>query len=267
MACLEPIGDQLSSTLGGNPDVQPEEADIYTLGIVYNPNFVEGLSLTLDYWNIALTNAITGLGEQLILDSCAATGQHCDKITRYTSGVLAGNSKDIDNRTTNVGGIDSSGYDFNIKYTTEIELGALSFNLDSTYYDTYDITQADESVVKNAGFYLRNSGDGNFPRVKSNFDARLTRDDWAVSYSIRYISSVKEPFSEIVDGGSRDISASVVHDARFTYFMDGMSASFGVNNMFDRDPPYADTGFNDNTDPRTYNTQGRHLYVSLGLTF
>ncbi|MFT5814308.1 MAG: iron complex outermembrane receptor protein, partial [Psychroserpens sp.] len=36
---------------------------------------------------------------------------------------------------------------------------------------------------------------------------------------------------------------------------------------FDEDPPYADTGFNDNTDPRTYNTQGRHVYVTLGLSF
>jgi len=284
-----PIGDQLSSTRGGNINLQPEEADIFTAGIVYSPDFVEGLSLTLDYWDIQITNAISTLGEQLILDSCAATGEHCDKITRHGPGPLYGNSSDIDDRTTNVGGVDSSGYDFNIRYTTDIEGGALAVNIDTTYYDTYDITQANGDIVQNAGMFLRNSGDGNFPEWKTNVDIRYSRDDWSASWAIRYIGAVDETIDSLVDEAdlgdyysgygrvfvakdnayniTREIKAQVIHDVRFSYFMDNMNVTVGLDNVFDEEPPYADTGFNDNTDPRTYNTTGRHVYVTLGLTF
>lgn len=271
-AGFEPIGDQLSSTRGGNAGLTPEEADILTIGAVYSPDYVENLSFTLDYWDIEITNAISTIGEQLILTKCATEGVFCDKITRYTSGPLNGNSSDIDDRNVNVGGVISSGVDFNIRYSTDIELGTLKFNLDTTYYDTYEITQADGSIVVNDGWFLRNSGDGNFPEIKSNLDISLNNDDWSASWSTRFIASVKEPFDANADettapGEHRNIGSSVIHDARFTYFMDNVTATFGVDNIFDQDPPYADTGFNDNTDPRTYNTVGRHLYLSVGVSF
>jgi iron complex outermembrane receptor protein len=259
-----PIGDQLSSTRGGSQELQPEEADIFTAGIVYSPDFSEDLSLTLDYWDIKITSAISTLGEQLILTSCAASGEYCDKITRFgVDSPLYGNSIDIDDRTTNVGGVESSGYDFNVRYSTDLEGGTITFNVDTTYYDTYDITQANGAVIENAGYFYRNSGDGNFPKWKTNADVRYTSDDWSAAWSVRYIGDVKETFGD----GFRTIDKQIINDARFSYFMDNMTASIGLNNVFDEDPPYADTGFNDNTDPRTYNTQGRHVYVTLGLSF
>lgn len=264
-AGFEPIGDQLSSTRGGNTELQPEEADIFTVGVVYSPDFVDGLSFTVDYWDIEVTNAISTIGEQLILDKCAESGLYCDKITRYTSGILAGNSSDIDDRNVNVGGVDSSGIDFNVNYVTEVSFGALKFNLDATRYDTYDITQADGSVVENAGWFRRNSGDGNFPEWKTNFDVRLNKDDWSASYAIRYIGEVEEPFGN--EAGQRTIDSQTIHDARFTYFFDNFTTTVGLNNIFDEDPPYAETGFNDNTDPRTYNTTGRHVYLTLSAAF
>jgi outer membrane receptor protein involved in Fe transport len=263
---FEPIGDQLSSTRGGNPEVGAEEADTITLGVVYSPGFVEGLSFTVDYWDIDISNAISSLGEQLILDNCAATGQYCDKITRYGSdSLLYGNSSDIDDRTTNVGGVTSSGYDFNARYSTELFSGNLSLNLDATLYDTYDITQADGSVIENAGYFYRNSGDGNFPEWKTNVSASYAQDDWLVNWSVRYIGEVEEPYD--VESGFRTIDSQMINDARFTYFMDNFTATLGLNNVFDEDPPFAETGFNDNTDPRTYNTTGRHVYVNLGVKF
>ena len=291
-AGFEPIGDQLSSTLGGNPNLTPEEADTLTLGIVYSPSYVEGLSVTLDYWDTQITNAITTVGEKLILDKCSETGQYCNQITRFGSdSLLYGNSIDIDNRNVNVGGIDSSGFDFNVRYNTDISLGNLSINLDSTRYDTYQITQADGSVLENAGFFNRDSGDGNFPEWKTNMTATLRAADWSATYAIRYIGEAEENFTnieidelsnvnsafrveEVIVSGSLDsydvirtIDAQVIHDVRFTYFMDNLTTTVGLNNVFNEDPPYAATGFNDNTDPRTYNSSGRHVYVSFGLAF
>lgn len=293
---FEPIGDQLSSTRGGSISLQPEEADIFTAGVVYSPDFVEGLSLTLDYWDIEITDAISTIGEQLILNKCANEGVFCDKIVRYgADSDLHGNSQDIDDRTTNVGGVDSSGYDFNIRYSTELEIGALSVNMDTTFYDTYDITQADGSIVENAGAYYENGGDGNFPEWKTNLNVSLQTDNWSAAWAVRYIGKSEELWGnetvgDIADNGGlfpsfkteavtnaagdiisydlfRDVDAQVIHDIRFTYFMDNVNTTIGLDNVFDEDPPFAATGFNDNTDSRTYSSTGRHIFVSVNMSF
>jgi iron complex outermembrane receptor protein len=287
-----PIGAQLSSTRGGNDGLQPEEADTFTVGVVYNPSFIENLEFTLDYWDIELTNAISTVGEQLILTNCANRGVDCDKITRHgADSLLHGNSSGIDDRTANVGGIDSSGYDVNVRYSMETGLGLLKFNLDTTYYDTYDKTQADGSVVEHAGFYWdASSGDGNFADIKANLSVGLQNDDWSANYTVRYIASVTELVANVdvvdpinasftskevfVKGIStdtkdvfREVGSSVVHDVRFSYFYEDYSVSLGVDNVFDRDPPYMASGFNDNTDPRTYATSGRHVSLALSAKF
>ena len=261
----EALGDQLRQTYGGNANIEPEEADIMTVGVVYSPEFVDGLSLTLDYWDIELTNAISSIGPDVILQGCAARGDYCDKIDRWPDG----NVKLIDDRTTNVGGVDSSGYDFNIRYSTETDFGDLSVNLDSTYYDTYDKTLADGTVQEHSGWYLKD-GDGNFPEWKHTLNLSLRQDDWAAVWSVRYIDEVQEQWtvwwSPTV--GERTIDSQTIHNARFTYFpLESMSVSIGLDNVFDEDPPFAASGFNDNTDPRTYATNGRHINLSVGLKF
>ena len=66
---------------------------------------------------------------------------------------------------------------------------------------------------------------------------------------------------------SRTVDSQVLNDVRFTYFFENVSTTFGVNNLFDKDPSFANTGFNDNTDPRTYETTGRHIFVNVGIKF
>lgn len=267
-----PLGETLSSTRGGNVETKPEEADIYTYGLVYSPEFIEGLVLTVDYWNIDITNAISTLGEQLILDSCAATGLHCDLIERTGPEVpsLYGNSKAINNRTINVGGVLSTGYDFGAFYSTQLAMGQLSVSLDSTFYDTYDVTQANGNIFSNAGFYFDGAkgGAGNFPEWKTNVFVALDRDDWSANYSFRYIGEVEENW--YVDNGTqitRKVDSQIVHDAQFIYLWENVSATVGLNNIFDEDPPFAQEGFTDNTDPRTYSTAGRHAYVTVKVSF
>jgi len=261
----EALGDQLRQTYGGNPEVQPEEADIFTVGLVFNPESIEGLSVTIDYWDIELTNAISSIGPDVILQGCAKSGDYCDKISRWPDG----NVKLIDDRTTNVGGVDSSGYDFNIRYATELDWGDLSVNWDSTFYDTYDKTLADGTIQKHAGWYVKD-GDGNFPEWKHTLNLSLRQDNWAAVWTVRYIDEVQENWTVWWSNtvGLRTIESQTIHSARFTYYaLDNMSVSFGLDNVFDQDPPFAASGFNDNTDPRTYATNGRHASMSVNMKF
>lgn len=262
----EALGDQLRQKTGGNPNTGAEEADIFTVGLVYSPDFVDGLSFTVDYWNIELTNAISeGIGPDVILNGCASRGDYCDQISRWPDG----NVKLIDDVTTNVGGIDSTGYDFNVRYSTETDFGDLSVNLDSTYYKKYDKTLADGTVQAHAGWYMKD-GDGNFAEWKHTLNFNLRQDDWTAVWSVRYIDEVQENWSQwwTETVATRTIDSQVIHNARFTYFAtDYMSVAVGLDNVFDEDPPFAASGFNDNTDPRTYATNGRHVNASVSLKF
>src|SRR5690606_5375721 len=61
---------QAASLSGGNPNVQPEEADTITAGIVYQPNWLDGYSASLDWYSIEIDGAMAQLQSQIIVDNC-----------------------------------------------------------------------------------------------------------------------------------------------------------------------------------------------------
>ncbi len=61
---------QYLGTTKGNPNLKPEKADATGLGVVFQPTFIPGLSASVDYWNIDLTDAITTVTAQQVVDVC-----------------------------------------------------------------------------------------------------------------------------------------------------------------------------------------------------
>ena len=61
--------NQYNALFGGNPNLSPEKADTYTVGLVLQPRFVPGLAFTVDYFNIKVKNLISTLGFQTIMTS------------------------------------------------------------------------------------------------------------------------------------------------------------------------------------------------------
>jgi outer membrane receptor protein involved in Fe transport len=54
----------------GNPDLEPERGTSWTVGAVIQPRWVPGLSISLDYYNIEIRDAIAGLTGQAIVNRC-----------------------------------------------------------------------------------------------------------------------------------------------------------------------------------------------------
>src|ERR1700730_17349040 len=52
---------QINSTIGGNPNLKPETAKIGTVGVVFEPTFLKGLSLTADYSTVSVSQGIGSL--------------------------------------------------------------------------------------------------------------------------------------------------------------------------------------------------------------
>ncbi len=82
--------DQYNTLGGGNPGLEPETADTITAGIVWTPQGIPGLSVTLDYYNIEIEDTIGSLGADDIIQQCANTGDPalCGLINRDAHGTL-----------------------------------------------------------------------------------------------------------------------------------------------------------------------------------
>src|SRR5690606_15324626 len=73
---------------GGNPNVNPEKADTWTVGAVLRPEAVRGFSLSADYYDIRIKGAIGQLGPQSVLNGCLLdnVAQLCNLVTLGSDG-------------------------------------------------------------------------------------------------------------------------------------------------------------------------------------
>jgi outer membrane receptor protein involved in Fe transport len=260
--------EQIPTRQGGSEGLTPEEADITTVGVVYSPDWADGLSLTLDYWKIDLTNYISTIGTQIILDSCMADGTFCDKVQRIQSGANQGTIILVNDLNTNVGGVDTSGVDANIKYVFDSSVGEFRVNFDTSYLIEYNKHNANGDV-KHHG-WLRDAQDGNFPRLKVNLSMDWSYENFSQNVAIKYIHKVKEieqgwwtaPFEHQVD-------SFTTIDWQGNYLLEEYNTNFtlGIINLLDEEPPYAYSAFNGNTDGRTYDVKGRQYYLSATVSF
>ncbi|MGS0679818.1 TonB-dependent receptor plug domain-containing protein [Shewanella sp. 125m-7] len=264
---------QAEVTVGGNPDLTPEEADITTLGLVYSPSFVEGLSLTLDYYNIEITNTITSVDSNYIANQCMdATGNKINNDTALCQSAniaIDGTGRiSFDNGLQNLGQTNTAGYDINVAYTFE----GLGLNwkagLDTSIIDKYEEFDQDGVAIDYLGFIT--SGSGSYAKFKTNLNLTATGDDWSATYEARYIDgmdsfSCKDDPSECY---APSVDSVMYHDLSANYDLTNtVRLSGGVNNIFDEEPPYYSGNNDSNTDPYTYDVLGRFFFVRASVKF
>lgn len=128
---------QYNGLFGGNPDLKPEEADTITIGFVLTPSFIPGLSISVDYFDIEVTDLITATGTG-VLAACYDNNDlaACALINRNPgNGRLWGGNADyrVEATNINIGGLQTTGYDIAVDYRTDIgSWGSLSFALVGT---------------------------------------------------------------------------------------------------------------------------------------
>lgn len=258
-----------SDNWGGTQDLTPETADVFTAGVVFNPDFIENFSMSVDYWKIELENAISTVGTQTRLDGCFESAEYCDTITRFgADSAAAGGIITVDNYTVNVGGINTSGIDYDLRYTFESGFGDWGLGLDGTYLLEYDKFLADGSVIDHVGRFEGNH-DGMFAELKTNFTINWSISDFDTSLITRYISGVTETEAGWwTDPFERDVDSNVVVDFQTNYNVsEHLVLTAGVDNLFDEQPPFVYSAFGANTDVSTYDVIGRTIYVRAGIRF
>jgi outer membrane receptor protein involved in Fe transport len=273
--------NQFQQLTGGNPNLEPEIADTYTLGVVISPrNLLPGFNLSLDYFDIKVENLIGTVGSQIILNQCAETGapELCSLITRDAAGSLfLQDSGRVVNTNINIGGIRTKGLDVTADYRLPLggDLGTLNFSLVGTYLDSFVTEPGVINTATGENKYDCVSRYGTVcgrPQPKWRHNLRVTYQspsNWSLSGRWRFVGGAKleaydgNPFlvgplyiptASIKDYSYFDLSATVAPTDR-------VSMRVGVQNLLDKDPPPG------NTYSGTYTYLGRYMYIGATLGF
>ncbi|WP_394393131.1 TonB-dependent receptor [Shewanella woodyi] len=233
-------------------DLKPEESESYTAGLVYSPSYVDGLSLTVDYWRFKVENAITRLDTQAGIDACyGGDASACETFNIGADGDLS----NLTNSLTNVGFQDTSGVDFNLAYNFEaLSLDWVVSN-DTTYLLNFEQDGKEYTGTIDGNF-------GAYAEVRNNFSIKAGQDDWSVMYFNRYIG-------EMDDLATGDTVDSVLyHNLSATYFInDDWMLSAGVKNFTDEDPSKVSNGSDGGTVPEVYDVIGRTYFAGVTMKF
>ena len=284
---------QISTLTGGNPNLGPEESDTLTAGFVYSPRWAEDLSWSeridfeVVYYDIELEQAIQAPDAQTILNQCVATNDPnvCGAITRNANGVIT----NFGNTLTNIGAIETSGFDINIGWTSPVfSWGQLRAQWNNTLVEDFSLfNPVDTGLVEEPleGIERNNSS---IPEWQSNFDLIWSWDEWQVTGTIRHIDEVSEACTDFLDGtpdsftalglcsdpaaneanSRNDLDATTYFDLHVAFpEWNGFRVEAGVNNLFDEDPPICLSCSLNGYDPSTYDPEGQFPFVRVSYAF
>jgi iron complex outermembrane recepter protein len=291
-AVAAPSSNQINNTGGGNPNLAPEKADTTTLGLVWEPDFVDNLSMTVDYWKIKIKGGVGSATAGQIITGCydAATNPgfsnnvFCQLIQRDPlNGTLNGSgSKGVITQSSNLQVYDYSGFDIGVNYRLPLknldlpELGRVDFTLQVALFQKADLlTVPGTPVIEQAGHY---GVDVSTPYSKTRFNQRTTWTvgDFSAGYVWRFIGGTTVQTDK---AGSylpeyESIKAYNYFDFNGSWqATKNLKLALTVNNLFDKKAPFIGTGVGPgsvnfgNTFPSVYDVIGRRFTLTATANF
>ena len=270
---------QFNQLTGGNPNLAPETADTITLGVVFSPEFIPGLTVSVDYFDITVEDLVGTIPPAQALAECLATGDaaFCNLINRGNGGTLWANQTGYIVATNiNTGSLSTDGFDVNAVYAMDLDFigpnaGSMSFDLVGTYLNALEtVSFPGAAPFDCTGFYGGQCGTPN-PEWRHKLRATwVSTYDFDASLTWRHFASVN-----LFGGGAainNTLDAQNYFDVSGNYYMsDDMRLRFGVNNVLDSDPPLSSAvgaGFgNGNTFPQVYDALGRYIFAGVTVDF
>jgi iron complex outermembrane receptor protein len=266
--------NQYNTIIGGSTELSPEESDTYTAGFILTPNFAEGLTVSVDWYNIDVQDAITEIEAETTLLLCIETGAQCGKVGRGTNDTLwlglAEPGNGVEGLTQNIGFFEVTGVDVEISYNLDMgEWGNVLFNNIFGYVDEWKQEEYPGAGEQKCEGVYGGSCELPLPENQNRFSATwATPWDVTANLTWRYLDSVDNISCDTcVDIDSQDyLDISAIWNVT-----DYASLRAGMNNVFDEDPPFVPNGRtareNGNTYPGIYDPLGQYWFVGASLQF
>ena len=250
---------------GGNVNLSPERSKSGTVGVVFEP--VNNLTLSVDYWNIRLSQQIDTLKDFDVLGDPVtfASAYH-----RNPQGNLATDGSQcpspvtcgyLDLHNLNLGDVNTNGLDLAANYRLRTsDYGNFTFAMNSTWVHKYEYQNFEGGNFNNklASF----SGDGVIFRWQNTLNMAWSKDKFGAGLTARYKSGYQDQDNDEV--ANNHVPSYTTFDGYGSWqAIKGLTLTAGVRNLFDRDPPlsYQSGTFQAGYDPRYADPMGRTFYV------
>ena len=267
-----------SQVIGGNPNVEPEEADTLTVGFVYQPSYMPSLSLSMDYYDIEVEGVIEQLGVQRILDDCyEGAASLCEQITRDpdTNRITR-----VENVFLNINQLAVSGVDVEASYTREVNFFGsdyenLRLRLLGSYLRENALTNQGAAPVDSAG----DVGSAGLPEYRWTLSANYTNGPWSLYLQQRYVDggTLNSQWIQGVDIDDNSVDEAWYTDLNMAYDVPlelsggNLQLFLNVTNLLDEDPPvsagYASFFGATQVNQRVHDVLGRRYTAGFRLDF
>lgn len=285
-------GGTTNVSVQGNPDLVPEEADTLTVGAVWSPSQIPGLSISVDYYDISIDNAIAVVGgnSASTVQACEASGGTsplCSLYIRplpFSDRTPANYPTLILQQSFNIAETSTHGIDVEINYNTQLEewnthlAGGLDLRLLASYQPVlYNRTLPGAQRLDLAGASSAGPGSAAPQEQRYTLGATYTLDAFAINAQVRYLSSLVPSSDPTLVYADPDVPAITYVDLATTYDVvaggHAFTAFLTVNNLFDKQPPlFASTAFTGNPGffypvPTGYDIVGRYFTAGMRMRF
>ena len=267
---------QVRAVTGGNPDLLPEEADTYTVGFVWQPGFVDGLSVSVDYFDIVIDGYITefGGGASQVLTNCYTNpipadggvgSPWCNVVNRRGDGTI----DFVSLASANVAEQTLKGYDILASYDFDLFNGDMRINYVATVTTESNFTAYDGAPTDDcSGAFGQTICGEPLPEYKHRATATWSNDSFTGMLSWRYVGEVTDDDPSFLNYAEK-VDAFNYFDVSGTYrFTDNWALTAGIDNLLDETPPLmGDNQEQANTYPATYDVFGLTYFLRASASF
>lgn len=296
------LGVTVASLRSGNSELEPEESESSSYGVVFEPQFIPekfgSLTLTADVWSIEQKNPIGLLNDSVALSYdylLRLQGSSNPNVIRAdptpqqiadfagTGLTPVGDVVNVIARFTNLSPLKVEGIDYGAYWDVPVGPGELSVNLNATYLDTYYQSPTAEAAALLEGLadgtvnpYVTVTGGGSLiqengrPEWKYSMSMAYDIANWKFGAFSQYTSEVFQTSVSSSTYGPWPIEDHMTWNFYGQYtvendtWTDGTAIRVGVRNAFNEDPPLADTyGYLSSL----YQPLPRYWYVNVKKSF
>jgi outer membrane receptor protein involved in Fe transport len=266
---------QYNALFGGNTQLDPEESDAVSFGLVFTPTFVNGLIVSIDYYDIDVQDAITEINPETTLTTlCIEQNINCNLVHRGPADTLwLGTStatNGVNALSQNIGFFRTKGYDVEVIYSFDIGRGgSLTFQDRLGLVDSWEQEEYPGAGIERCdGFY---GGSCALPTIETRNNFSTTwATPWDVTLNLtwRYLSGV----DQIGTSTPTNIPAQDYFDLAASWdIAEFVSLHFGVSNLLDEEPPIITNGVtarvNGNTYSGVYDHLGMYWFLGASMRF
>lgn len=261
----------VTTIFGGKRDLQPEEADMYSAGIVVQP--FKSFSANIDWWQVNRTGTIQTFGVTDMLRNYAVFQ---DRFFRRADGTIAG----IDTRWVNSGATTTKGVEFGLKGEHALGRGRVTAGFDLSYLlgKKTKLLPTSPWGVNEINRFTRSSDIG--LEWKHTATIGYIRGDWSVLVNNLYRNAYTDAvLPGVASGAVRPpdwkprVEAYSIYGLSVTYRgLKNTTIIAGVKNVFNEDPPFSatyDTNFGSGSswEPRIADPRGRSYTLRVDYRF